>query len=620
MSTADDPKGEHRSALRGGYLMNDDIWANTQPAGMDAPVRSPLHDAKVMMVDDEPLMTELIQAYLEDDGYANFVVTNDPREAMALLRSEAPSVLLLDLMMPQLSGFDLLEMIRGDRKLRYTPVIVLTAATGADAKLRALQLGVTDFLSKPVDESELVLRLRNTLAYHQYHSHMVNFDAVTGLPNQRLFERGIDEMISRRELVGGLVALLCITIPECQQVRETVDQASADVLDRAVAHRLIRFANAQNFVDTALATSTEQAPRVARLGAVEFGLVLEGMADAEAIEAAAKSVAVMIADPVWLQEHEIGPNAWIGISVSPTDGATGEALRKGAHLASTHARQQAGAPFKFASAELNAKSFERLSLGSQLRSAAQRGELRLHYQPKLDAVTNRIIGAEALVRWQHPDLGLVPPARFITLAEELGLVNSIGQWVMKRACHDAAAWVKEGFKGLKIAINVAKPQFLSRDLPDFLKQAMADSGLSPRQMMLELTESMLMDNVHGSLAMMHELKSLGVTLSIDDFGTGYSSLSYLKRFPLDELKIDQSFVTDLPGARADVAIVQAIVSLGHSLGMSVIAEGVETQEQLACIRQLGCNNYQGFLYSRPLPAEQFVALLKREQLGLTPRP
>ena len=592
--------------------MSDDIWSNTQPADIEPPARSPLLDAKVMMVDDEPLMTDLIQACLEEEGYANFVVTNDSREAMALLRREDPGVLLLDLMMPHVSGFELLAAIRGDRKLRYTPVIVLTAATGADSKLRALQLGATDFLAKPVDASELVLRVRNTLAFRQYHNRILNFDAVTGLPNQRLFDRGIDEMAEQRALVGGMVALFSITVPECRQLRETIDQGSADDLAKVLARRLDRFANAES-LRSPFATSTERAPRVARLGGEQFGLVLEGVADAEAVELLAKRLLAVVSEPVTLGLHEVGPSAWIGISVSPADGNAAEALRKGADLAATHARQQNATPFKFASAELHARSYERMALGSQLRSATQRGELRLHYQPKVDMASNRIIGAEALVRWQHPELGLLPPARFIALAEELGLIGTIGQWVIERACREAVGWAQAGLGELTVAVNVSKPQFTSGDLCQVLCQAMRDSGLPARQLVIELTESILMDDAAAGLAQMHELKTLGVTLSIDDFGTGYSSLSYLKQFPLDELKIDRSFVMDLPGRDADVAIARTVVDLGHRLGMSVTAEGVETLAQLHCLQQQGCDTYQGFLYSKPLAGEQFARILAAER-------
>ena len=607
--------------------MKYDVWAMTAPHELEeleepvsarepAAARSPLLDAKVMMVDDEPLMTDLIQTHLEDEGYANFVVSNDPCRALELLRREEPGVLLLDLMMPRMSGFEVLEAIRGDRSLRYTPVIVLTAATGADSKLRALQLGATDFLSKPVDASELVLRVRNTLAFRQYHDRLLNFDPVTGLPNQRLFDRALGGALASRERPGGMVAVFSITVPECRQVRESIDQASADGLARVLARRLEQVAGSAS-ERSALTTHTERAPRTARLGDDHFCMMLTGLTDAEAVEAAAKRVFAAVSEPVTLGAHEVVPGAWIGISVSPADGDTAEALRKGAALAASDARERGTAHFRFSSPELNAKSYQRLTLGMQLRGAVQRGELRLHYQPKVDAGSDRIVGAEALVRWQHPDHGLVPPGRFIPLAEELGLIGSIGEWVMQRACRDAAGWARAGFGELKVAVNVAKPQFMAGNLHAVLRQALADGGLPAGQLIVELTESMLMDDADGGLALMHELKALGVTLSIDDFGTGYSSLSYLKRFPLDELKIDRSFVVDLPGGRADTAIVRTVVDLGHNLGMSVTAEGVETRGQLDCLRRLGCDIYQGFLFSKPVPAERFTELLWQGRMPAT---
>lgn len=595
--------------------MNTDIWAVTDVPAFDAPGRvlnrSPLLDAKVMMVDDEPLMTDLIQAYLEDEGYRNFVVTNDPREALELLRREDPGVLLLDLMMPQMSGFELLEAIRADRALRYTPVIVLTASTGAESKLRALKLGATDFLAKPVDASELVLRVRNTLAFRQYHNRLINFDPVTGFPNHRLFDRGIDEMIAVRDLCGGMVTVFSIGVPVCREIRESIDQSTADDLARVLANRLNRFAISENF-KSPFATSNERAPRVARLSDEQFGLVLEGVPDADALDILATTILDIVSEPVTLRLHEVGPVAWLGIAVSPADGDTAAALRQSADLAATHARLRGASHYVFASPELNARSLHRMTLGSQLRGAVKRGELQVHYQPKVDIKTSRIVGAEALVRWNHPELGILPPGQFITLAEELGLIGSIGQWVMAMACRDAVSWIHAGLGDLRVAVNIAKPQFESGDLCDVVRQAMHDSGLPPKQLVLELTESMLMDNVEASQALMAELKALGVTLSIDDFGTGYSSLSYLKSFPLDELKIDRSFVVDLPGVKSDVAIVRTVIELGHRLGMSVIAEGVETTEQLDCLARLGCDRYQGFLCSKALPADQFMELLARQ--------
>lgn len=595
--------------------MNKDIWAATAPATLEATgsaaSRSPLLDAKVMMVDDEPLMTDLIQAYLEEEGYNNFVVTNNPREALDLLRREDPGVLLLDLMMPQISGFELLEAIRTERALRYTPVIVLSAATDASSRLRALQLGATDFLAKPVDPSELVLRVRNTLAFRQYHTRLINFDTVTGLPTQTLFDKGIDEMVDRRDLVGGMIAYFSINVPECRSLHESVDQTTADGLAKELARRLEQFASVENRM-SAFSTGSDRAPRVSRLGVDHFGLVLEGRKSPDGVELLAKQVLSILSEPVVIGMHEVVPSVRVGISVAPGDASTAAVLRKSADLACTLARQQGTLPYMFASPELNAKTLQRMKLGSQLRGAAQRGELRAQYQPKVDIRSNRIIGAEALVRWQHPELGMLAPGKFISLAEELGLIASIGQWIMERACMDAASWSKAGLGELKVAINVAKPQFLAGDLATTLDRVMRESGLRPRQVIIELTESMLMDDVKLSRGLMSELKALGVTLSIDDFGTGYSSLSYLKSFPLDELKIDQSFVVDLPGEPADVAIVRTIIDLGHRLDMSVIAEGVETDRQLACLKLLGCDHYQGYHFSKPMPSDRFAALVSQE--------
>jgi EAL domain-containing protein (putative c-di-GMP-specific phosphodiesterase class I)/response regulator of citrate/malate metabolism len=600
--------------------MNDHLWDDGPAAADDGapPERSPLLDAKVMMVDDEPLMTELIQAHLEEAGYANFVATNDPREALELLRRERPGVLLLDLMMPQLSGFDVLAALRADRALRFMPVIVLTAATGADAKLRALTLGATDFLAKPVDASELVLRVRNTLAFRQYHDRLINYDGVTGLPNQRLFERGVAALLQARSSgrsPDGLIALFSITVPECRELGERVDDEAANALARELRQRLERVAAHENRRGDRVgarskdAAPVERIPRVARASRDQFTLLVDGLPNSEAVESAARHLVEVLVEPVTVDGHELVPTAWIGISVSPGDGDTPASLRQGADLAATHARAQRSTQFQFSSPALNQRSYARLTLGSQLRGAARRGELRVHYQPKLAVADDRILGAEALVRWQHPDHGLLAPGAFIGLAEELGIVGQIGEWVLETACRDAAAWAAAGLGVPRMAINVAKPQFAHGDLAAAVRQAIEASGVAAGRIVIELTESMLMDDVRASVATMNRLRELGASLSIDDFGTGYSSLAYLKRFPIDELKVDRSFVMDLPGGRADSAIVRSIVELGHNLGMTVTAEGVETVAQLDSLRAMHCDAYQGFLYSRPIPPQDFARLL-----------
>ncbi len=592
--------------------MKNDPWMATnmmsEPEIFAEEPRSPLLDATVMMVDDEPLMTDLIQTHLEDVGYRNFLVANDPLQALALLRRAKPSVLLLDLLMPGMSGFELLEAMRADSQLRYVPVIVLTAATGAAAKLRALQLGATDFLSKPVDASELVLRVRNTLAFQQYHDRLIHYDRATGLPNDRLFEKGVDALLSQ-PLRPGLLALFSIAVPECGQLREGIGRNAADTLSCVVAQRLEQMMAQEPPCNVYGGSAVHH--RVARLGEQHFGLVLDGVADAARLERKARAIISLLAQPVDLGTHEVVPTPRLGIALAPGDGLTAAAMRQSADLAASHTRGQGSMAFEFASPELNAKSYQRLMLGAQLRGAAQRGELRLHYQPKVAAASGRTVGVEALVRWQHPDGRFIQPLDFVSLAEELGLMPAIGQWVIEQACRDAMVMKRAGLGEIAMSVNVSKVQFESSNLDTVVYRAMADSGLPARQLVIELTESMLMDDVDASLALMHTLKRAGVTLSIDDFGTGYSSLAYLKRFPLDELKIDRSFVMDLPGRHADVALVRTVIDLGHCLGMSVTAEGVETQEQLACLRDLGCDTIQGFYFSRPLPLPQLMDFMRQ---------
>jgi diguanylate cyclase len=599
--------------------MKTDAWLNAGSGLMPLPdggaaapaddLRSPLLDALVMMLDDEPLMTELTQSHLEDAGYSRFISCNNPYEAMGLLSQHEPSVLLLDLMMPGITGFDVLAQIRAHKDLRALPVIVLTASAGADTKLRALQLGATDILAKPVDPSELVLRLRNTLAFKHFHDRLANYDADTQLPNARHFVQRLDRRLTRSTDGGERMGLLNVTVPECASVRETLGLPAAAQLARTLAERMSQLMSARNpvLLDE---PDHEAPPTVARLGVDEFAVLVRQVKNPEALAAIAASLLRELSQPVALGGHSVQPTPSAGIAIAPTDARTAADLLKAGELARSEARLRGGGRHEFFSREMNARAQERMLLVEQLRQAAERQELRLHYQPKVALATGRIIGVEALVRWQHPTRGLVSPGVFIPLAEEHGLIGRIGNWVLARACQDAANWSAAGLPPLKVAINVARPQFESGFLPQTLQRVLQRTGLSPKRLVLELTESMLMRDANGALEQMHAVKALGIALSIDDFGTGYSSFSYLKRFPLNELKIDRSFVTDLPGGERDMAIVRTITRLGHDLGLTVVAEGVETEGQLQALREAGCDEFQGFLFSKPVPEEALIARLK----------
>jgi EAL domain-containing protein (putative c-di-GMP-specific phosphodiesterase class I) len=276
----------------------------------------------------------------------------------------------------------------------------------------------------------------------------------------------------------------------------------------------------------------------------------------------------------------------------------------------SHAKQLGRNTYAFYSKEINARSCERLTLENQLRKALDREELLLHFQPKIDITNGQICGAEALLRWQHPQLGMVSPAQFIPLAEEAGLIDSLGEWALHVACKESKAWEQARLGSLPIAVNASSLQFRQRRFLQVIRRALENSGLDPQYLVLELTESTFMENIRDNIEMLHAIKEMSLRLSIDDFGTGYSSLSYLKRFPLDELKVDRSFVADIPADTDSVAIVSAIIAMAHSLGLHVVAEGVETERQLAFLREKGCDAYQGYFYSRPVPSEEFAVLLR----------
>jgi diguanylate cyclase (GGDEF)-like protein len=570
------------------------------------------NEALVMMVDDEALLTDVIQSHLEDAGYSRFVSCNDPVNALSLIASHRPDILLLDLMMPRVSGFDILDAVRADPELQYIPIIVLTAASDPATKLRALEIGATEFLAKPVDASELVLRVRNTLAFKQYQDRLAYEDLTTGLPNRARFVRRVDDMLPTMLASKADMALLHISCGQIRGTRETLGSRAADGLLRQAGHRLSQIQAIDNGREQIRLRSEQLI--AARVGDQDFALVLSDLPHADAAALLAKEVLNAFAAPLEVEGHQIFLTPSIGISLAPTDGHYAEALLNSANLACAKAINSNGkSRYEFFSEELTARSLERLTLTHQLRRALENEELRLYYQPKVCLRTGRIVGAEALVRWQHPEHGLLLPGRFIGVAEESGLIGPLGDWVTKTAVRQATQWYRSGMSGLSISINASRPQFEEGTLCPLLDELLQETQLPPDWLIVELTESLLVNDAQKAMQHMQQIRSLGVGLSIDDFGTGYSSLSYLKRFPANELKIDRSFIIDLPTHVTDRAIAETIVTLGRSLGMKVVAEGVETTAQLQILQRMGCDVFQGFLFSKAVPAEAFEALVQANQ-------
>jgi diguanylate cyclase (GGDEF)-like protein len=563
-----------------------------------------LLDALVMMVDDEPINIEVTQIHLEEAGYTRFVSTSEPQEALALIGEHHPDVLLLDLMMPNVSGFDILTRMRTENILKDVPTIVLTSSTDAATKLKALELGATDFLAKPVDSSELVLRLRNTLAAKAYRDRLANFDVLTGLANRRMFMDRLDWALRHAKRYKGTGAVLHIDLDKFKHVNEALGPGMGDMLLQAVAHRLEQCIRSSDSVGRI--GEEKQPASLSRLAADEFTILLSDIHAAEGAARVAQRVLESFNVPFQLADHELPLTCSIGIAVFPDDGEEIDSIVKNAGVAMHHAKQKKNS-YEFYSSELNARALQKLSLGNELRKALERDELRLFYQPKVDVASGLLKGAEALVRWIHPERGMIPPNDFIPLAEENGLIVPLGTWVLREACRQTKEWRDAGRNVPRVAVNVSSHQFRERRLPETVAEALRATGALSGDISIELTEGVIMENAKANVEALQRLKEMGLKLSIDDFGTGYSSLSYLNRFPLDELKIDRSFVMDIKGPDDKAAIIAAIIAMAHSLELSVVAEGVETEFQRAYLQAQHCDEYQGYLFSKPVPAADFTA-------------
>ena len=426
--------------------------------------------------------------------------------------------------------------------------------------------------------------------------HLAHHDPLTGLPNRLLLNARMEHSLTRARRNNSLLAVLFLDLDRFKNINDTLGHPIGDLLLQEVAHRLTGCVREE---DT-----------VTRLGGDEFTLLLEDLHDSRFASDVAQKILVALADRFILQGHEVFITCSIGISLFPSDGDNVTALLKNADSALYRAKEQGRNNYQYYTEELTTRAMERLSMENGLRHALERNELVLHYQPQVDLYSGSIIGMEALLRWQHPERGLIAPGDFIPLAEETGLIIPIGEWVLRTACARLQAWFDEGLPKVRMAVNLSSRQFNQKNLAEVVASALRDTGLDPNCLELELTERLIMEDAEAAIVVLHEIKALGVQFSIDDFGTGYSSLSYLKRFPIDRIKIDQSFVRNITTDPKDAAVSQAIISLSHSLNLKTVAEGVETIEQQEFLRSRQCDEIQGFHFSRPVPEDEMEQLLK----------
>jgi diguanylate cyclase (GGDEF)-like protein len=435
--------------------------------------------------------------------------------------------------------------------------------------------------------------------------YLASHDSLTNLPNREMFNGLLRHAIESARRHTRPFALLFIDLDRFKVINDSLGHEAGDMLLVEVANRLRR--------------SLRTSDVVARLGGDEFVVILEETSDRHDVERVAANLLNVLGRPMELSGHECHTTASIGIAMYPDHGADAQTLTKNADMAMYLAKEDGKNGFRFFTGEIKAQSIERLILESELRRAVERKQFTLHYQPKVDIATGQITGVEALLRWNHPELGLVAPAQFIPLAEETGLIVPIGRWVLREACAQNMAWQRRGLLPVSMAVNLSPRQFADEHLLRDIDDALAASGMSPVLLQLEVTESMVMRNVARAVRVLHAVQNRGIRLAIDDFGTGYSSMSLMKQFPIDTIKIDRSFVRDLPRDSEDQAIAQAIINMGKALGMTVVAEGVETEEQQAFLRSHDCDEMQGYLFSKPLPPGELADLL-RSQPALTSPP
>ena len=427
--------------------------------------------------------------------------------------------------------------------------------------------------------------------------HLANYDPLTGLPNRNLLQDRFQQVLAHVRRNQTRTAVLFIDLDQFKTINDTLGHNVGDILLWSVADRIV--------------SAVRQEDTVARQGGDEFILLLHHIDSADDADKVGQKLLATLAQPYQINESLLYVSASIGIAIYPDDGEDVDTLLKNSDTAMYHAKESGRNNYQFFAPEMNQLAMEKQSLGTDLHHALERNELLLHYQPVVDMVSGQLTGMEVLLRWQHPERGLISPVKFIPLAEETGLIVPIGEWVLMSACEQIKLWLDQGYDVPSLAINLSAKQFRKNSLAATIARILEISGVKARYLTLEITESVFMENTDEVSAMLRTLSDMGLKISIDDFGTGYSSLSYLKRFPIDNLKIDQSFVMDIATDPDDAAIVTAIIALAHSLQMEVIAEGVETAEQLAFLKYRKCGQYQGYYFSKPLPASVVVSMLRR---------
>ncbi|MGK7904633.1 MAG: EAL domain-containing protein [Hormoscilla sp.] len=563
----------------------------------------------ILVIEDEhPIRANIIKI-LKFKGYQG-IGAADGKTGVKMAKAYKPDLILCDIMMPGLDGYEVLNILSKDPDTVGIPFIFLTAKSDRSDMRQGMNLGADDYITKPFTSKELIeaisARLEKQATTIQPYldemkqvaeslSKVAYYDQLTNLPNRIWLRHQLQEAIKQAKEKQGLVAIVCLNIDRFREINVSLGYATGDLAIQAVAERLGQCVGPQ---DT-----------VARLSGDEFSILLTQMTFKENVAALAEVILETLAEPYELSDRKVSIQTSIGISLYPDHSSNPDQLLVHADTARRWCRQLGGGSYEFYHRKMDAQKEERRLLEIDLGTALEKSEFELYYQPQCDITTGQILGMEALLRWCHPQRGRVSPEQFIPVAEETGLIISIGEWVLQTACAQAQTWYELNERPLQVSVNLSARQFQQENLAETVALVLSETGLDPQLLALELTETSVMSDVNASIGILQELKGMGIEISIDDFGTGYSSLNYLKSFPIDTLKIDRSFISQVTSNNHDAAIAKAIIAMAHSLQMKVIAEGVETAAQLAFLCEEGCHVFQGYFYSPPLPAVEFAQFL-----------
>jgi diguanylate cyclase len=555
----------------------------------------------LLFVEDSAQDVELALRALQRDGVEAAWRRVDSEPAMRAALSEAPpDVIVSDFSMPQFDGLLALRLAR--EVAPHVPFIFLSGTIGEERAIEAIRMGATDYVLKGSMRrlGTAVKRARSEAearkAYEPRIRHLANYDGLSDLPNRNLLADRAAQAIAHARRGGRTCGMIVLNVDRFKLVNEAFGQAAGDALLKLLAERL--------------RTAVCDGDTAARLGADSFAVLAADLMRPDDMINVARKIQEAIAAPFVIDGRQMRVSLSLGASTFPRDAEDFEALLRNAEAAMQRVKTGGGNSFQYYAASMTRDAAERIELENALRAAPGRNELQLHYQPQVEIASGRIAGLEALMRWHHPERGSIPPGRFIPIAEESDLIQSLGEWAIVSACRQLSDWDAAGLTVPRVAVNVSARQFRSPGFVDLVAQALHERRVYPARLELELTEGVLIENREQAVAVLERLKTLGVQIAVDDFGTGYSSLSYLSGLPIDCLKIDRSFVIQTTKGGRDAVIAQAIISLGHSLGLRVLAEGVETSEQLEFLQRHGCNEYQGYLFSRPCAVDALPSLLK----------